>query len=170
MAKLVTWSQYRDSVGDRSSLFGALTDLWPIRCALYVGSYVDLAPSTAIETVTYVDNDPRATRFFADPHLVRAELDGRTRPGAGVEVRFHTADYYQPLPVQDASVELVISLFTGPAWSTPAATCTLADGCWPTPAMATPARPPSTRASSWSVWLMRMEAGIASPLTSSRTT
>lgn len=116
MAKLVTWSQYRDSVGDRSSLFGALTDLWPIRCALYVGSYVDLAPSTAIETVTYVDNDPRATRFFADPHLVRAELDGRTRPGAGVEVRFHTADYYQPLPVQDASVDLVISLFTGPAW------------------------------------------------------
>ncbi|WP_231251517.1 hypothetical protein [Nocardioides furvisabuli] len=116
MAKLVTWGQYRQSVGDRSSLFAALTALWPIRHALYVGSYVDLAPSTAIEIVTYVDNDVRATRFFGDPDLIRAELDGRTRDGAGVEVRFHPADYYRPLPVDDSSVDLLISLFTGPAW------------------------------------------------------
>ncbi len=116
MAKLVTWGQYRQSVGDRSSLFAALTDLWPIRHALYVGSYVDLAPSTAIETVTYVDNDARATRFFADPDLVQAELDGHTRRDTGVEVRFHAADFYQPLPVEDGSVDLLISLFTGPAW------------------------------------------------------
>ncbi len=112
----MTWRQYRQSVGDRSSLFGDLKDIWPISHALYVGSYVDLAPSTAFETVTYVDNDPRATRFFADPDLVRAELDGRTRRGAGVEVRFHAADYYQPLPVENGSVDLLISLFTGPAW------------------------------------------------------
>lgn len=116
MAKLVTWGQYRQSVGDRSSLFAALTERWPIRSALYVGSYVDLAPSTAIEAVTYVDTDARAARFFADTDLVRAELEGRTRRGAGVQVAFHAADYTQPLPVAEGQVDLLVSLFTGPAW------------------------------------------------------
>jgi hypothetical protein len=44
MAKLVTWSQYRESIGDRSGLFSALADAWPIERALYPGSYVDLRP------------------------------------------------------------------------------------------------------------------------------
>ncbi len=117
VANMVTWRQYQQSIGDRSSLFGALTDRWPtIRRALYVGSYVDLSPSTAIESVTYVDTDVRASRFFADPDLVRTELEGRTKEGAGVDVTFHAADYTQPLPVPDGSIDLLISLFTGPAW------------------------------------------------------
>ena len=34
--------------------------------ALYPGSYVDIAPSFVISSVTYVDTDGRAARFFAD--------------------------------------------------------------------------------------------------------
>lgn len=112
----MSWSHYRASIGDRSSLFAALADLWPAGRALYPGSFVDLSPSTAIGSVTYVDTDARAARFFSDTGLVRAELAGRTRPGAGAEVAFHAADYTQSLPVPDGSKDLVISLFTGPAW------------------------------------------------------
>lgn len=116
MARLTTWTQYRESIGDRSGLFAALADGWPIDRALYPGSYVDLSPSTALRSVTYVDTDARAARFFRDTDLVRHELAGRTRPGAGVEVRFLAADYTQPLDVPDDGVDLVISLFTGPMW------------------------------------------------------
>ncbi len=112
----VTWTQYRSSIGDRSGLFAALVDTWPVERALYVGSYVDLSPSTAIASVTYVDTDARAARFFADPEAVRADLDSRTRAGAGEEVRFLHADYTHPLDVPHASVDLLISLFTTPAW------------------------------------------------------
>ncbi len=116
MAGPVTWAQYRESIGDRSGLFVVLADGWRIERALYPGSYVDLSPSTAIRSVTYVDTDRRAVRFFADIDLVHAELAGRTRPGAGDKVAFLAADYTEPLPVPDGSVDLLISLFAGPVW------------------------------------------------------
>ncbi len=116
MAGLVTWSQYRESIGDRSALFALLADTWPIERALYPGSYVDLSPSTAIRSVTYVDTDRRAATFFSDPDRVYAELAGRAGPGAGQDVRFLAADYTQPLELPDESVDLLISLFAGPVW------------------------------------------------------
>jgi hypothetical protein len=114
VARLATWSQYRESIGDRSGLFTAVADLVPVARALYPGSYVDLSPSTAIGSVTYVDTDARAARFFADPDLVGAELAGRTRPGAGEQVRFLAADYTEPLDVAEGGMDLLISLFAGP--------------------------------------------------------
>lgn len=113
MARLVTWTQYRDSIGDRSSLFSALVNVWPVQEALYPGSYVDLSPSTAIPSVTYVDTDARAARFFADDDQVQSELRGRTLPGAGEQVRFLHTDYSLPLDVPEGSVGLLISLYAG---------------------------------------------------------
>jgi hypothetical protein len=84
VAKLATWSRYRESIGDRSGLFCAIADGLSIRRALYPGSYVDLAPSTAFRSVVYVDSDSRAARFFADRELVASELAGRTRSDVGV--------------------------------------------------------------------------------------
>lgn len=116
MARLVTWSQYRETIGDRSGLFCAVADTWPVERVLYPGSYVDLAPSTAFASVVYVDSDSRAARFFGDPDLVRSELAGRARSGAGGDVRFIGADYTRPLGLPDESVDLLVSLFAGPVW------------------------------------------------------
>ncbi len=116
MARLVTWSRHRESIGDRSGLFCAIADGWPIARALYPGSYVDLSPSIGFRSVVYVDSDPRAQRLFADRELVASELAGRTRSGAGSEVRFLGADYTHRLELPDASVDLLISLYAGPAW------------------------------------------------------
>lgn len=110
-----TWSAYRGTIGDRSDLFAEVAREFAPRRALYPGSYVHLAPSTAIPEVVYVDTDARAERYFADADLVRAELAGRTLPGAATEVRFLALDFSAPLPVPDASVDLLISLYTGPA-------------------------------------------------------
>ena len=114
MARRATWSQYRESIGDRSELFAAIADLVQVDHALYPGSYVDLSPSTAFASVTYVDTDDRAARFFADRDLVEQELAGRTRQGAGTQVRFLPADYTAPLDLEVASTDLLISLYAGP--------------------------------------------------------
>lgn len=111
-----SWSTYRGSIGDRSGLFGALRSARPLTRALYPGSYLDLSPSTAITSVTYVDTDRRAARFFADRSLVSAELDGRTRPGAGTDVTFLHLDYTTALPLSPAGFDLLISLYAGPVW------------------------------------------------------
>ncbi|WP_226963660.1 hypothetical protein [Nostocoides sp. F2B08] len=116
MAKLVTWSQYRASIGDRSTLFAQVAEACSIDRVLYPGSYVDLSPSTAFASVVYVDTDSRAQRFFADSELVGRELAGRTRPGAGTQVRFIGADYTVPLDLPHAHVDLLISLYAGPVW------------------------------------------------------
>lgn len=115
-ATKATWSSYRESIGDRSGLFAALADRWAPRRALYPGSYVDLSPSTAIPSVTYVDTDRRAARFFADKDRVGAELAGRTRAGAGIDVTFLPGDYTEPLPLPDGGFDLLVSLYAGPVW------------------------------------------------------
>ncbi|WP_286218895.1 class I SAM-dependent methyltransferase [Paraoerskovia sediminicola] len=87
--------------------------------ALYLGSYLDLAPSAAIRSVTYVDLDRRAARYFADPDRVAADLAGRTGAGAGEDVEFLEADYVSHLPVPDAAFDLIVSLYAGPTWDHP---------------------------------------------------
>ena len=111
-----TWRSYCHSIGDRSSLFAAVADGWGVRSALYLGSYLDLAPSTAIASVTYVDIDKRAAAFFADREVLESELEGRRRPGAGEWIEFVHQDYTDPVPLQEGSFDLMVSLFTSPAW------------------------------------------------------
>ena len=111
-----SWATYRESIGDRSGLFAAVAGDWAPTRALYPGSYLDLSPSTAIESVTYVDTDRRAARFFASEERVAAELEGRTRPGAAVDVTFLHADYTTNLPLPAAGFDLLVSLYAGPVW------------------------------------------------------
>jgi hypothetical protein len=111
-----SWITYRDSIGDRSGLFGALSAAWNPAKALYPGSYLDVSPSTAIPSVTYVDTDRRAARYFADEALVAAELQGRALPGADTDIKFLHADSTKPLPIPPASFDLLISLYAGPVW------------------------------------------------------
>lgn len=111
-----SWATYRQTVGDRSGLFAALNTIWGPRRALYPGSYLDLSPSTVFPSVTYIDTDVRAARFFARHELVASELQGRTPPASGPEVRFLHADYTSELPLPDAEFDLLISLYAGRVW------------------------------------------------------
>ena len=111
-----TWADYRASIGDRSGVFAAVAEQWDPQRALYLGSYLDLSPSTAIGSVTYVDTDRRAARFFGDPALVEAGLDGRAPAGRATGVTFLQAGCTGDLPVRDAGFDLVLSLYAGPFW------------------------------------------------------
>jgi hypothetical protein len=111
-----SWRTYCDTIGDRSELFALVREFQGTTSALYPGSYLDLAPSTAIPSVTYVDTDARAAAFFGDTELVQRELRGCTLPGAATEIVFHRLDYRQPLPLGPMSCDLLISLYAGPVW------------------------------------------------------
>ncbi|MCZ4077768.1 hypothetical protein O1W68_07435 [Rhodococcus sp. H36-A4] len=111
-----TWTTYQQSIGDRSDLFSTIRERWPIERALYPGSYLDLSPSTAISSVTYLDTDRRAAKFFAEPDLIRRDLNNKTTPAGINEVAFLSADYTSALPLEDDSFDLLISLYAGPVW------------------------------------------------------
>lgn len=61
------WDKQNQHVGDRQRLFQAVAHAIPqATTVLYPGSYVDVAPSFIWPSVTYVDLDRRAARFFGD--------------------------------------------------------------------------------------------------------
>ncbi|WP_205719910.1 class I SAM-dependent methyltransferase [Agromyces luteolus] len=97
-------------------MFAAIAETWHVENALYPGSYLDLSPSTAIPSVTYVDTDRRAARYFADSDFVRAELARAMRTESAARVDFLHADYTMSLPLADGAFDLLISLYAGPVW------------------------------------------------------
>lgn len=108
-----TWSDYRSSIGDRTPIYRAISDLWPVQRVLYPGSYVDAAPSRVFPHVTYVDTDARAAAYFADEAAVLTDIEA---DGAEVEARFLQSDYSAPLGLPERDFDLLISLYAGPFW------------------------------------------------------
>ena len=107
------WEEQDRHPGDRHRLFSALHASFPTRSALYPGSFVDVAPSFVIDDVTYVDNDGRASQFFDDTDGVDALIADHRRAGGRARWRFVAADYRDDLPLEDGSVDLLISLYAG---------------------------------------------------------
>ena len=99
--------------GDRLRLFTAVADFLDARTVLYPGSYVDVAASVAFESVTYVDTDARAARFFSDTAGVDEIIAEHVPVDEARSWRFIGADYTSTLDVRDASVDLLISLYAG---------------------------------------------------------
>lgn len=98
-------------------MFSEIAQTWDIESALYPGSYVDLSPSAAIASVTYVDTDRRAAKYFNDEQLLEAQLPKPVGSFDAVrEVTFIHADYTEPLPVAAGSFDLLISLYAGFVW------------------------------------------------------
>lgn len=81
--------------------------------ALYPGSYVDLAPSFAWPSVTYVDTDRRAAQFFADEVGVQELLSEHGVEPTSRSVRFIAADYTDPLDLDEGGFDVLISLYGG---------------------------------------------------------
>jgi len=105
---------------DRIRLFEALSTAIDPDSILYPGSYVDIAPSVFFDDVEYVDTDKRAAVFFGERDGVR-DLIARKRSAIGGDrastdefrVGFQHTDYSGHLPVDDASVQLLVSLYAG---------------------------------------------------------
>lgn len=106
------WIRQDQHVGDRWRLFTAVAGAINARAVFYPGCYVDIAPSFVFESVTYLDSDRRAQRFFADTAGV-AEIVAQHNGPADPDVTFIHADYTSRLDLPDGHFDLLVSLFSG---------------------------------------------------------
>jgi hypothetical protein len=104
---------YVERVGDRTPLFVAIAARFTISLVLYPGCNVDISPSFVFPSVTYVDTDRRAAKFFADRKEAERLIASRKRYPGEFDFAFHHVDYEQALPETDESFELLISLSSG---------------------------------------------------------
>lgn len=107
------WDKQNQHPGDRLRLFTAVSRAVDVTSALYPGSYVDIAASFAFASVTYVDSDSRAARFFSDATGVDEIVVQHGPVGEERSWDFIGADYTTDLGLSDASFDLLISLYAG---------------------------------------------------------
>jgi hypothetical protein len=107
------WSKQDQHQGDRWRLYTAVSAELEARQVLYPGSFVDIAPSFVWSSVTYVDSNDRARRFFADKDGVQEIIAHHEPPTATPEVVFVAGDYTGDLGLSDESYDLLISLYAG---------------------------------------------------------
>jgi len=107
------WDKQDQHKGDRWRLFQRIQRVLEAQTALYPGSYVDIAPSFVIPSVTYVDMDKRAPRFFGDRDGVTELIAEHEGGPADPDVTFIHADYRSDLLLVDETFDLLISLYAG---------------------------------------------------------
>lgn len=107
------WEEQDRHSGDRLRLFGTVADFTGDTSVLYPGSFVDVAASFVFDSVTYVDNDRQAARFFADTAGVEEVISSHRRNPNRADWRFIPRDYWSELDLADRSVGLLVSLYAG---------------------------------------------------------
>ena len=103
---------YIDRKVERLNLFRQLQQRYGGTRVLYPGSFVHITPSFVYPEVVYVDNDPEARQFFADPNNY-AFVAKRKHFTAPASIHFHGVDYQTGIDEPDQSFDLLISLFSG---------------------------------------------------------
>ena len=107
------WAKQDQHERDRWRLFRAVGAAVQADTVLYPGSYCDLAPSFVFGSVTYVDMDRRAARFFADESGVREIVASHPGAPADPEIRFLHGDYTEDLGLPGHAFDLLVSLYAG---------------------------------------------------------
>ncbi len=107
------WAKQDRHPDDRHQLFRTVAKAVDADTVLYPGSWCDVVASFVWPSVTYVDSDRQAARFFADLDGVR-EIVTAHADAHDPHVRFIPADYTEPLPLEAESFDLLLSLYAGP--------------------------------------------------------
>ena len=109
---LATWRKQDSHVGDRRRLFTTVKGSIGDGSVLYPGSYVDVAASMAFASVTYVDVDKRAARFFEDIDGV-LEIIVSESGSRKASIDFIHGDYTTDLGLEPESCDMLVSLCAG---------------------------------------------------------
>ena len=107
------WEEQDRHPGDRLQLFRTVGDFIGDMSILYPGSFVDLAASFVFRSVTYVDNDRQAARFFTDTAGLDEIISRHRLHPSKAGWRFIHGDYRTELDVAEGSVGLLVSLYAG---------------------------------------------------------
>jgi hypothetical protein len=98
---------------ERLGLFEAVRDEFGCSRGLYPGCFVHVTPSFVIPHMIYVDSDKNAKHFFAESEAVAGLITERRSYDAAPRFEFFAQDYHEPVPIDDESVDLLISQYAG---------------------------------------------------------
>jgi hypothetical protein len=107
------WAKQDQHHGDRLRLFTTVADYVKASRVLYPGSFVDVAASFVYPSVTYVDSDGRAAKFFDDAQGVDEIVSANQATPSKRVVEFIAGDYRRDLGLPDGSFDLLVSLYAG---------------------------------------------------------
>ena len=107
------WDKQNRHPGDRLRLFSAVSHVVDAATVLYPGSYVDIAASFVFPSVTYVDIDARAARFFSDSNGIDEIIEQHVPSSEHRSWDFVWADYTSDLGLSDGWFDLLISVYAG---------------------------------------------------------
>jgi SAM-dependent methyltransferase len=108
----VLYQQYVVAHGlEREALFRLLHERFAPETVLYPGCFLHVTPSFWLQHVVYVDRNELASCFFADAEGVRRLVESRRHYRPSAFLRFLQADYTRPLPLPDASFDLLLALY-----------------------------------------------------------
>lgn len=97
----------------RRGLFDAIASAHTPEHVLYAGSFIHVTASFVFPSVTYVDVDRQAKRFFKEPgEVLRFVEDHKSYPQSP-ELAFVGSSYEEPLPLEDESFDMLFSLYAG---------------------------------------------------------
>jgi hypothetical protein len=114
---------------EREDLFRLLHERFALETVLYPGCFLHVTPSFWLQHVVYVDRNDLTSRFFADTEGIDRLVASRRHYRPSAYLRFLQADYTRPLPLDDASFDLVLALYAptcrgrAPATSSEAGSC-----------------------------------------------
>ncbi len=97
----------------RRGLFSALASWRAWEHVLYPGSFIHITASFLFPSVTYVDNDRNAKRFFSQMDEVRALVERNKVYQEAPQLTFHGTSYENRLDVPEGSFDLLLSLYAG---------------------------------------------------------
>lgn len=101
-----------DNSFERLALFQLLRERFDISSAIYPGSFVHITPSFVFPTVTYIEMDKRAVKFFANPDL-EAFIAKRKEYSEKAQIKFYGQDYRKKIEGEDGKYDLLISQWAG---------------------------------------------------------
>ncbi|MFC1914692.1 hypothetical protein ACFLWK_00330 [Chloroflexota bacterium] len=101
-----------DRNDERLGQFAILAERYNIGSALYPGSFVHVTPSFVFPSVTYIDTDKRAKKFFNDLSVYGFVEKHKTYKDSP-EIRFFAEDYRNDNLELNRDYDLLISQYAG---------------------------------------------------------
>lgn len=107
------YERYYGGAKARRGFFDAIASVQSPERVLYAGSFIHVTASFVFPKVTYVDVDRQSKRFFKEHADVLRFVEKRASYPQASELDFVGCSYEEPLPLDDASFDLLVSLYAG---------------------------------------------------------
>ena len=98
---------------DRYDVFLELSKNFPIKKAMYPGSYIHITPSMIFPEVIYVDQVKKAKEFFKSQSEILEWIDQKKIYEEKPIIKFEPKDYWDELSVPKGYYDLLISQYAG---------------------------------------------------------